>query len=509
MFVHTVKLNSYLKLVDDFISNLHSNGFRVKTFRNQLPLIHPPRARLSRALHWLTPWLQGLTLLLCALYISVSAAAPITQPSSSQLDTDYQRITTRAYRELTKKNPLFALPQPKIKTLLRQVERADQENNVELTVGLIAANLHLLQKDFDAEAAQRLTRLLLKHHAVGLANEVLEITRQGNDDYALARQDFEFAKYLAAHENWQAALSHLNAIDIANTLPRDTADQAFILLGAALQDQKKHRDAINYYERIKPESPEYRVAQLNLAVAYIRQDWWTDTHIAINRALKKNDNKKDELTNRLYTVLGFSQLQHGFYRDSRESFRNVHLKSIYSNRALLGLGLAALHQEDFIGALNAFNHLKQRDANDVSVSESYLLSAFALMQLKQSKTASASYTEAITFYEQKSAYYQALISTLNDKAKTLSARQQQDIKREAVGSLRIVKLASQQEQLEQLAAHPLSTATKKAVDQIEFLIAQEYRAQVQQLLTHKQAAIDSYLSQARFGLARLFDANDE
>ena len=439
----------------------------------------------------------------------MSAAAPIAQSSSSKLDADYQRITTRAYQELTKKNPLFALPQPKIKTLLRQVEHTDQENNAELTVGLIAANLHLLQKDFDAEVAQRLTHLLLKYHAVGLANEVLEVTRQGSDDYALARQDFEFAKYLAAHEDWQAALSHLNAIDIANTLPRDTADQAFILLGAALQDQKKHREAINYYERIKPESPEYRVAQLNLAVAYIRQNWWTDTHIAINRALKKNDNKKDELTNRLYTVLGFSQLQHGFYRVSRESFRNVHLKSIYSNRALLGLGLAALHQEDFIGALNAFNHLKQRDANDVSVTESYLLSAFALMQLKQSKTASASYTEAITFYEQKSAYYQALIGTLNDKAKTLSANQQQDIKRETAGSLGVVKLASQHEQLEQLAAHPLSTATKTSIDQIKFLIAQEYRAQVQQLLTHKQAAIDSYLSQARFGLARLFDANDE
>src|SRR5690606_5348290 len=131
------------------------------------------------------------------------------------------------------------------------------------------------------------------------------------------------------------------------------------------------------------------------------------------------------------------------------------------------------------------------------------------MQLKQSKTASANYTEAITFYEQKSAYYQALISTLSDKAKILSAKQQQNIKRETDGNLQIVKLNRQQEQLEQLAVHPLSTTSKTAINQLKFLIAQEYRAQVQQLLTHKQAAIDSYLSQARFGLARLFDANDE
>ena len=497
------------KLVDDFISTLHSNGFRVKISRNQTLLIRPPRECLFHALQRLTSWLQGLALLLCGLYMSMSTAAPITESSPSQLDADYQRVITRVYRELTQNNSRYALPQPELKALLRQVERAEHENNAELTVGFIAANLHLLQKDFDAEAAQRITHLLLKHHALGLANDVLEIARQQSDDYALARQDFEFAKYLASHKDWQAALLHLNAIDIANTLPRNNADQAFILLGAALQDQKKHRQAISYYERIKPESPEYRVAQLDLAVAYIRQDWWTDAHIAINRALKKDDNKDDELTNRLYTVLGFSQLQHGFYRDSRESFRDVHLKSVYSNRALLGLGLAALHQQDFIGALNAFNHLKQRESNDISVSESYLLSAFALMQLKQSKTASASYTEAITFYEQKSAYYQAMISTLSDKTKILSAKQRQNIKRETNGSVRIVRLSRQQEQLEQLAVLPLSTASKTAIDNLNFLLAQEYRAQVQQLLTHKQAAIDSYLSQARFGLARLFDANDE
>lgn len=481
----------------------------MKTSCNQLSLIYPPRVCLSEALQGLTPWLQGLMLLLCGLYMSMSTAAPTTELSSSQLEADYQRVTTRAYRELTNKSPLFALRQPKLKTLLRQVERANQENDVELTVGLVAANLHLLQNDFDAGIAEHLTQLLLKHHAMGLANDALEITRQQGDVYALARLHFEFAKYLASYDDWRAALYHLNTIDIANTLPRDTADQAFILLGAALQDQKKHRQAISYYERIKPESSEYRAAQLNLAVAYIRQDWWTDAHIAINRALKKNDRKDNELTNRLHTVLGFSQLQHGFYRDSRESFRNVHLKSVYSNRALLGLGLAALHQQDFIGALNAFNHLKQRDANDISVSESYLLSAFTLMQLKQSKTASASYTEAITFYEQKSAYYQTLISALSGNKKIAPTGQQQNIKREIDGNRQLDKLAKQQEQLEQLAAQPLSRASKIAIENLNFQLAQEYRTQAQQLLTQKQAAIDSYLSQARFGLARLFDTNDE
>src|SRR5690606_27022158 len=133
------------KLVNDSISTLHSNGFRVKTSRNQ-SVIHSLGERLSFALQRLTFWLQGLTLLLCGCYMSISTAAPTTESSPARLDADYQQIITHAYRELTQKNQRYALPQPELKALLRQIEHAEQANNSELTVGFINANLSLLQK---------------------------------------------------------------------------------------------------------------------------------------------------------------------------------------------------------------------------------------------------------------------------------------------------------------------------------------------------------------------------
>jgi hypothetical protein len=447
-----------------------------------------------------------LILLLIALFGASQASASADSSTIQKLEEDYRRISTQAYQELAGSSPELKLQRKNIKALLEQIDRADKNGNAGMCAGLVIANMNTIQESIDSEDVQTIVGILLKHHAVGIAEDVLALAKQSYNDYAQARIHFELAKYLAAHHQWSDAYNYLKAIDISTTLSRDDGDEAFIIFGAALQQQKKHRESVEYYSRIKPESIHYRHAQLNTAVAYIRQDWWTDAHIAIKNALKNGPRENDELANRLYTVMGFSQLQHGFYRDARESFRNVSIKSFYANRALLGLGMAALHQEDFIGALNAFAHLKKKDDADISVAESYLLSAFTLVQLKQDKTASASYTEAITYYEQKSAHYDALLKALASGHRQLNDAQRERIHHEAAQDPLLLALARKHNNLQQLLTRPLSNPTTQRLKELTNRIANAHAEVAREILTQKQSAIDSYLSQSRFGLARLYDA---
>jgi Tfp pilus assembly protein PilF len=432
-----------------------------------------------------------------------------TSQDAATQEVSFQKLLTASYREISASSPEFKLARDDFEFLIEAIKKADNNNDALRAIGLIVANNDLISRHSNNDALQILARILLKQQAIDLAEKIMSMVAQDGNTYLLGRIKFEFAKHYAETNNWNQVFAQLKEIDIVNTLEKEDGDEAFVIMGAALQYQKQHRQALNYYNRITPDSKHYRVAQLNTAIAYLRQDWWTDAHIAIKNALKKNTLATDELSNRLYTVMGFSQIQHGFYRDARESFRNVHIKSQYMNRALLGLGMAALHQEDFIGALNAFNHLKKGDTKDISVLESYLLVAFSLEKLGQQKTASASYTEAITFYEHQSVIYNTSIAELGQLranrlaiSRELAVQLNHDLRRIAP---QLAELASKLDHLNSLLKYQTAAATQRAIKNLSDQMSQAYIDIAIEGLVTKQAIIDNYLSQSRFGLAKLYD----
>lgn len=449
----------------------------------------------------------GLGITTLAASQDVEPPKPIPKNSDTKLEQDYQLITAATYRELTR-NSVFGLQSATTKDFITAATILEKQQPSQAT-GLVIANLGLLNSNPEADAIQTATRILLKNHAELLAKDLLKIAESSGDDYILGRVIFEFAKHYAEQHAWQQARSEFKKIDIANTLPKADADEAFIILGAALQQEKKHRESLSYYSKIKPDSKQYRIAQLNSAIAYIRQDWWTDAKIAIDNALLADANNSDGLADRLHTVLGFSQLQNGFYRNARETFRMVKVKSDYSNRALLGLGMSALHQEDFVGALNAFNHLKNKDPNDISVMESYLLSAFTLEKLKQPKTASVNYSEAINFYEQKSVQYSTLLNQLTTQ------RNSGAIERSIIENIntdlhkiqpQLITVTEKINTVQQLLAHQPSSNQQASLRQLNARLNDTYVALATAGINKKQDILNSYLSQSRFGLAKLYDS---
>ncbi|RYZ90077.1 MAG: hypothetical protein EOO68_24895, partial [Moraxellaceae bacterium] len=233
-------------------------------------------------------------------WLTLCLAPAWANSTSQKLDNDYQNISTLAYRELSQKAGSFSLEQSNFAALVARVDGYITSHSPEAAASLIAANSQLIKQHIAAKEAPLLTWILLQQQAKGVADDIFEQAKNQNDDFITARFKFQFAKYHAEQGDWDQAIALLNSFNVSNNLPAEEADEANIIIGTALQYQKKHRKAFEYYARIKPESVHYRNAQLNLAVAYIRQDWWTDAHIALKNALAAGPRKNDELANRLY-----------------------------------------------------------------------------------------------------------------------------------------------------------------------------------------------------------------
>lgn len=193
-----------------------------------------------------------------------------------------------------------------------------------------------------------------------------------------------------------------------------------LVQGLNWQRQGQHRRAIEVYESFQRGEPYYAEARANLAIGYLKQDWWSDAHRELTQLLSQNISAESK--NRMRMMLGLSQLQQGFYRDARETFGTLDRDSRYAAFAWRGIGLSALHLQDYTGALNAFHQLKA--LNHPALPDGPFLVAFTYDQMNRLTLAQASYQEALLHYQ---ATLQSIDRQLEDNPSnpTLKKRREQ------------------------------------------------------------------------------------
>lgn len=422
-----------------------------------------------------------------ALTTSVASAA------STTLDDELGRIVSNTYNRFAKSTTNVNLANAH-----SQAEKAYKAQDYASALQILASNQALNPAHLNATEIQPVIRLALQLYCYTKVEQLLAEAQQQANTLAEAKLVFELARFYAANERWPQVTKILSDDSLFEQLTKADKSEAYVLLGSSLQKQKKHREAIRIYEKVAADSVHFRLAQLNLASAYIRQDWWTDAYGAINSALKENNGKRDALDYRLFTMLGYSQIQFGFYRDARESFRNVAIASDYFQRSLLGLGVAALHQEDFIGALNAFDKLRVLPQQDISTAEAHLLSAFTLRQLEQFDAAKNRYQEAID-------YYQNLSSNINSQINSTTLLTIKFLRPEHNEDKLLGNNARKLVLLEALVQSGPSVQEAAAITSLKIKISSETGQRANSLLGEEKNVIDSYLSQSQFGLASLYD----
>ena len=451
-------------------------------------------------------------ILLCVYLIANNSAAatpekniPNNPDYSKELEASYQTAIMQAYQELSG-NAAFTLESRQFNLLLDKVNAAHKSKNPEQVLGLIVNNMSIVKGSSNNKQISELVNIALQNHSLSVAQQIRTAIEPQAPRSIVATCDYEISNYLAQQNAWDEALAIVKTLDLSNELSSINADKALIIWGAALQHTKKHRQALEHYLRIKSDSPVYPLAQLDTALVYIRQDWWTDAQISMQNAVSANGEKFNEFTNRVYTTLGFSQLQQGFYRNARESFRKVKLKSEYADQALLGLGMAALNQEDFVGAFNAFDQLKKRQQPTTPVEQAYLMTAFTLTKLKQNKSAAASYADAQMYYEGKVNLFSNLATQLvpatnNDAQAFINNLTKEGFKESPEG----IAYAWQLKTLAKLLSYPISENAKASISLSYAKILNAYQIHTKNNLDAKISVLNSYLNQSRYGLTKLYD----
>ncbi|HED33716.1 MAG TPA: hypothetical protein ENJ08_05785 [Gammaproteobacteria bacterium] len=459
------------------------------------------------------------TLFLCLLTLSNSTHINANENHEhqllkqiSQLETEYKTLSTDFYKTSSKRTDKEHEKSIDIERLLIRTNRLVETHQPIAAIQLLYENKQAIKENLDHKSIFTFTELLLNNNEWYLANELLTAIHEEGDRSLSATTHFIFAKYHAPRNEWVQVNQLLQGV-FTELSPEDAA-YAYLLNGSALQHLKKHREAVENYAKIAIDSQYYTYAQLNTAIANIRQDWWTDARTAIQDIIKlTRKNSEDELTNRLYLVLGYSLLQKEYYRDARDSFRHIGLNSRYTNRALLGIGLTATSQSDYVGGLNALTILKDKKTSDLSVDESYLVLPYIYEKLQQQLTATTSYTQAMKYYKGRI----NKVTHLADQSIKLT-----DIGYTEYTTNIIIKnnsldygkhfpksfLNNHQRLIDFLANSKSESLDKK----INILINKHNKLLkniVSHLMEERIDHLKSYLNQSRYGLARIYDRSSE
>jgi tetratricopeptide (TPR) repeat protein len=233
--------------------------------------------------------------------------------------------------------------------------------------------------------------------------------------------------------------------------------------------------------------------------------------MTINQLLTDEQIHNNETHNRLYLMLGYSLLNNQYFRESRESFRNISIDSQYANRAMMGLALAAMNQDDSLSALNLLLTLNKETSHELVVEETYILLPHLYQKLKRYKTASDAYDKAISYYNKR---IKLLNSVLNMEE---VAKPSLDMNGEITLGNTLFKLSDiysvyflhNRENLSKLIKHINSPLLLEKVNSLISEYDDAAQIIMKQKLAQRADILNSYLNQSIYGLAQLYDNANE
>lgn len=459
---------------------------------------------------------RGLLLAICYLLsLTHSIECQATRPLLDEIDQLDQKFRKLSFDIYQTKSDIFGNELQRINNITQLsslVNKSIDKSDDITAIRLLYRNKELVINNVDSQAIFTFIKLLLRNNEWTLANKIYSTIKEDGERSLLANANFIFAKYYSDRHNWNRTNELLNG-SFSELTPGD-ATYAYLLKGVALQNLKKHREAIKYYRKIPIPSQYYREAQLNIAIANIRQGWWTDAYTIIKKVTSNSSaNTHNEQINRLHLVLGYALLQRDYYRNARDEFRHITLDSRYANRALLGIGLTAASQGDYVGGLNALSILKEKKTLDLSVDESYLLLPYMYDQLQQEATVSASYTEAMSYYKKRISFIKQLTNehktfTLNsydDETTTIAINNSSFDYADLYPESYIQNYRLLQRLAKRVTKGSLATRIKKLLNDYDIT----YQHITNSLLERRLSYLNSYLNQSRYGLAKFFDKSRE
>lgn len=443
-------------------------------------------------------------------WLSAIQATANSEPSLTDLDSEFQEVLDAflASHSLQQSNSSFA----RTSALAREVKQT--ESALEAS-SIIRRHKNLIVEQATAKEFHGLIKRLYDNNDTATVRDLtIAINKQGNAQYTSINY-YLLADYYAKRSNWPGVLAALAKVD-SNLLSKADAQYYAMLHGFALQGEKKHRKAAKHYKTIVKNSPYYAHARLNEGTAYLKQGWWTEAHIEFENAIQQLEvnpglgAEYSDFNNRILVTLGFSQIHYEFYRDARNTLRRVSLDSDYATKAMMGLGIAAAHQKDFTGALNIFQLLQEKQPQDKNVDESYLLVPFGFEELQDPAKAGLQYERAIEYFKARlgeiaKAQQQLEQASSGQLLNTIASLNQRSRELYASSTLIPDYFLDNFETLMAMQSIQSPTGVRSKVQALTDKYQRQIKNLVKQNITQRQQALNSYLSQAKFGVAKLYD----
>ena len=458
-------------------------------------------------------------LLIAVLCLTLLPAAAIAQADDDihRFNRDFQQLIATLYQTAAQRSEDQASAIDSLAALDTLLKSRITRQDMIGAAALLRTQRALLEDNIDDRLIFNLIRQQLELGDRSAARQMYDFIRREGEKSLLSNVAFIFAVDARRQANWPAVVEYSEGI--YQDLAENDAAYAQLITGVALQHLKRHRKALDHYKQIPSTSTYYLAGQLNSAIAYLRQGWWSDARRTIDQAVQNPAGESHrEMINRLNLVLGYAMLQQEYYRDARNAFRRIDLDSRYSNRALLGLALSAANQTDYIGALNALNRLREQSSIDLSVEESRLLLGYVYQKLEQQMTASASYSEAIEYYQARLDHLSGLAQRTDKTAALLDRIDSQRHLIQLDDTLisyadryppafftNLLMLDKLQNSLQQSSVSLPASLTQRlrALNRRGRAILQDV---TEQLIAQRREYLNSYLSQCRYGLANLYDS---
>lgn len=196
------------------------------------------------------------------------------------------------------------------------------------------------------------------------------------------------------------ALAALGNIDASAELAPEMDAERRVLAAQIMIQKGQYEQAAQALQQWEGTPDWASYAKFNLGVALLRAGRADEAGVYLEQVGTEAGGNEEQLAirDRANVALGFSKMQADQPEAARVAFYRVRLDGPSSNKALLGLGWAESALGNDRGALVPWTTLSQRDLSDPAVQESLLALPYALSRLERPSSSARQYEVAVTTY---------------------------------------------------------------------------------------------------------------
>lgn len=188
---------------------------------------------------------------------------------------------------------------------------------------------------------------------------------------------------------------------IAGEMSTELKQRKIVFDAVLLLRQQKYDEAVARLSTLTGQSAAAALGYFNLGTTLLRLNRRDEAEVWLRKAADTPDDDVESLAlrDRANFVLGFSALRAQAAVQAKTHFQRVRIDSPFSNRALLGVGLAFEALREHKQSLAAWLELTQRNAADRAVLDGLLAAPYAYLQLGAHEQAAQQYKFALNVYD--------------------------------------------------------------------------------------------------------------